>query len=745
MPLLVVLLAVCLGALVAPAQAATRKGDALLAQARAEEARGTTESLGAALTLAGQALQTDPDDIEYQAVEARIRVYTVQRHVHEGDVLVERYRFPEALAEYQKAAALDPHPPLPDRMCSASRRFSSSFAGIRRQIPQSCCGTRPQREERRTQRRFATIKPPPQLEAQLPRALPKLRVNQQPSSEVFALLGRLANVRVLFDPDYQSQSLGKNQVLDFAGLTLDEAFDYVALISKSFWRPLSRDTVLIANEDPAKHNAFDDQVTKVLYLTNVPNSQEVQRIGDTVKNVTDLRKLQIHADQNALVLRGDANRVALAEKLVGDLDKAKAEIIIDVIVLSVSRDWVRDLGVVFGITQSNLAATFTPRAAIGAATSAGGPATIPLSALQHLRSGDFAITLPGAALNALLQNQSNKIVDKAQLRTVEGQKSTLRIGQKIPYATGSFAPGGIGSSIPLVNTQFSFFDVGLNIDVVAKVHGPDEVSLHIESDHSSVADYENVGGGLVQPVITQRKRVADVRVKEGEVNFWDVVTQRESIRTGSGVPGLVNIPIIGRIFNGVHREENETTLLHLLIPHIIRAPDIQDVNVAGIASGNEQVVRLSYTRDVPGVTAPVRSAPSEEVVDVRQTLPPDPRPGPLRPRQLLQGLPRALRQPLLRQRLARRRSRSSRARYSRHRHLASRWRSRWRTSWICRTPRCNWPSIPPRSTLWKRRRAASSPVTEVRRRSRPPCRGNWWRSPCSGPEPDPALPAPARC
>lgn len=336
----------------------------------------------------------------------------------------------------------------------------------------------------------------------------------------------------------------------------------------------------------------------------------------------------MHADQNAIVLRSDPGRTTLAEKLISDLDKPKAEIIVDVLILSVSKDWIRDLGVVFGLSAGNTGVTFNPRSGLGGTVSGGVP-SIPLSSLKRLQAGDWGITLPGAALNALLDNRRTQVMDKAQLRTIEGQASSLKIGQRVPYATGSFTPGGVGGNNMLVNTQFSYFDVGLNLDVTARVHEPDEVSLHIESDHSSVADRINFGG-LLQPVISQRKRIADVRVKVGEVNLWDVVTSRLTQRSTTGIPGLVKIPLLGRLFTNEHPEDTEDQLLHLLVPHIIRSADIRPANLAGVASGSDQVVRMRFDPDAavavaasPNAPPPMRSGPTEEIVDVVATLPPD--------------------------------------------------------------------------------------------------------------------------
>lgn len=598
----------------------------LLAKAREQEEHATPASLDQALDYVVQARQIDPADAELQVAEVRIRAAAVLIHVSEGDKRLERYEFQEALLEYQHAAKLGRSTSIAQQDVQRVQQILAELKRDPSADPAMLLMTAIQREQHKIKQQFSAAQASPQLDVTLQGPIPRMHVNNQSSAEVFRALGKATGVRVLFDPDYLGQSLGLNQTLDFSGLTIEQAFDYVAMISKTFWRPLSRDTVIIATDDPARRSTFEDQVTKTIYLTNAPNAQEAQRIGDTVKSITDMKRLLVHPDQNALVLRGDPSRVALAEKLAQDLDKAKAEIVIDVLVLSVSKNWTRDLGLVFGLTPNNLAVTFTPRSAVGGtAGSVSSPATVPLKSLKSLTTGDFAITLPGAAVNALMQDASTKLIDKAQLRIIEGQKSTLRIGQKIPYATGSFAPGAIGSVSPLVNTQFSFLDVGLSLDVTARVHGSNEVSLHIESDHSAVADYENVGGGLTQPVITQRRRVADVRIHEGEVNLWDVVSQRQSVRASSGMPGLVNLPLIGNLFRNNHRDESEDILVHLLIPHVIRSPDIQDVDVTGFSSGNESVVHLPINESLRTLQ---KSEKTDTTVELQGNGVPTPPPAP---------------------------------------------------------------------------------------------------------------------
>ncbi|MCC6537362.1 MAG: hypothetical protein IT162_07430, partial [Bryobacterales bacterium] len=577
-----------------PLAARSRKGDGLIARAREAELKDTVQGLDEALALAQAALATDRSDIGYQLEVSRLRAFAAQYHVYEGQVLRDKGQIKEAIAEFEKAVGLDPASVVAPQELERTRNLANELRRnpsantddlLMRPLP---------RKNKRDEALYSAAAAVPQLTVKLAQPLPLVKVNNQGASEVFQAVCREAKIRILFDPDYQNRSLGLNQTLDFQGTTLEQALDYLALVTKSFWKPLSGDTIFVTNDDPMRRSAYEEQVTKAFYLTNAPGAQDVTDIANTVQRVTDMKKLLVHPAQSVIVARGDADRIGLAEKIVADLDKPKAEIIIDVVILSVSKNWERQLGVnILGLADNATNGLFNPRGLLNPAQ-AGGRTGIPLDTIQNLGRADYNVTLPGAALNALLKIGGTKVLDKAQLRTIEGQKSVLRIGQRIPYATGSFSPGAFGGGGSLVNTQFQYFDVGLNIDVVAKVHEPDEVSLHIESDSSAVADRVDLGG-VLQPIISQRKRVADVRVKEGEINFWDIVTQRQDVKATNGIPGLSQIPVVGRAFTNEKLLQTELQVLTLLIPHIIRAPDIRNVNLMGLPSGSDSVVRLRYS------------------------------------------------------------------------------------------------------------------------------------------------------
>lgn len=176
----------------------------------------------------------------------------------------------------------------------------------------------------------------------------------------------------------------------------------------------------------------------------------------------------------------------------------------------------------------------------------------------------------------------------------------MKLGDKFPYATGSFQPGvgAVGVS-PLVSTQFQFADVGVNVDLTPTIHTDEEVTLQVEIDISNVRDRIDVGG-LSQPVIGQRKLTQSVRLRQGEVSVVGGLMVDQDTRSLSGTPGLANIPILGRLFSGEAIEKNKSELLIALVPHLVRTPEITPENLRGIAVGTDATVKLSYAPRMTG-------------------------------------------------------------------------------------------------------------------------------------------------
>jgi general secretion pathway protein D len=634
-----VVLALLLAAPSAPLWAGNRRGDKLVNDARQEEAKG---NLDHAFQLAGQALEQDPSDPAYQLEVRRVRFETGDMHVKNGQKLRNEGKLAEGLAEFEKAYGIDPSSDIAMQEIRRTREMIQRNAnggdnpGAANREDEKTL-TPSELARKRVQERTDALLPVPELKPMKPQPF-DLRMSNQPPRVLYETVAKMAGINVLFDPEYNQQQTIRTSSLELSGTTIEQALDYLSVTTKSFWKPLSENTIFVTVDNPTKRREYAEQVVKVFYLSNVTAPQEMQEMLTVLRTVVDVQKIFSFTSQNALVVRAEADTMALVEKLIADLDKPRPEVIIDVMVMEVNTTHMRNITAAFSPTGLTTSAIFAPRPGITtpgiqAATGATGTTTtttgttattttpitttdnttgtptstnIPLNALSHISSADFSLTnLPGAALEAVLNDNLTKVLQAPQIRAVDNQKASLKIGEKVPTASGSFQPGvaGVGVS-PLVNTQFTYLDVGVNMEILPRVHENNEVSLHIDLDISQVDSYQNLGG-ISEPAIGQNKEVADVRLREGEVNLIGGIIQRTDTKGKTGIPGLANIPLFGRLFSGENIQDNKNELVIALIPHIVRGPDITESNLKSVAAGNATQIKVGYAPSAIAPAAPV--------------------------------------------------------------------------------------------------------------------------------------------
>jgi general secretion pathway protein D len=231
--------------------------------------------------------------------------------------------------------------------------------------------------------------------------------------------------------------------------------------------------------------------------------------------------------------------------------------------------------------------------------------------LGHIGTGDFSIVLPGAVANALLSDSHTHVLQNPQIRVTDGQTAKLRIGSRIPYATGSFLPsfgglagGGTGGGIGLLaSTQFQFQDVGVNLDLTPRLMANGEVALHAVIEISSLGSPISIGG-FSQPTFGQRRIEHDIRLKEGEVNLLGGLIESSTTRSVTGVPGLAQIPLLRYLFSSEHTERVETEVLVMLTPRVIRLPE-----PAVAVAGNLPVAGEAGPSEGPPPAGPVMPEP----------------------------------------------------------------------------------------------------------------------------------------
>src|SRR5207253_6708552 len=161
------------------------------------------------------------------------------------------------------------------------------------------------------------------------------------SKVIYETVGKLAGINVLFDPDYTSRRIK----IELNGVTLEEALEIIAMESKTFWRPVTSNTIFVASDNPAKRKELEQSVIKTFYMTNLSQPTELQDVVNAMRTILEVSRIQQLPSQGAIVVRGTPDQMALAQKLVDDLDKAKPEVLVEVAVMQVSRDKMHNLGI----------------------------------------------------------------------------------------------------------------------------------------------------------------------------------------------------------------------------------------------------------------------------------------------------------------------------------------------------------------------------------------------------------------
>ena len=578
--------------------AGCRKGNVEFNQGKKAEAVNDYDS---AVVYYDRALKADPLNTEYKLKLTRMRFEAGQYHVDQGRKLREMGNLQLALAEFQKALMIDPASPI------AQQEIQNTMEALAKSAAEKAAPPRAPAEEEPK-----AMAGPPQLKP-LSRAPINLKMTND-SRVIFDTVAKLAGLTVVFDPDFTSRRIAA----ELTNVTLEQALDIVSLESKAFWKPVTNDIIFVAPDQAQKRRDYEEEIVRTIYLKNTILPQDLTEIVNGLRQLLDLRRVQQFNAQNAIIVRDTPDKVMLAEKIVNDIDKPKAEVVIQFSVLQARRDRIRDLGINPG-TSASLAFTppnsTTTTNSSSSSSSSGSTTTnaLPLNQLRSLSTADYSITLPSATATALLTDSQTRIIDDPQIRMVDGQDAKLRIGDRVPVATGSFQAGvgvgatGAGGSIvnPLVNTQFQYLDVGVIVDVTPRIHSDNrEVSLKLSVEVSSVTGQQNIGG-INQPVISTRKIEHDVRLQDGEVNILGGLIERTNTRSISGWPGLSDIPFLRYFTSQENVESEEQEVLIVVTPRIIRIPNITAENLRSIASGTDTnpEIRLESVVMTPQVPA----------------------------------------------------------------------------------------------------------------------------------------------
>lgn len=526
-----------------------------------------------------QALKYQPQNTHYLIWSKDARAKASAAHYDRGRELLAQNRPGDAAAEFQKAVGIDPSNE------AASQELSNILLAQSRaqQQRQAALSHAMEQEEQPATSGEVTLK----ALSQTP--IGHLHLSAD-SRNVFETLGKLAGLNVVFYYSFHPENIS----LDLSNVTILQALQAAADEAHAFWVPVTPNTVMIAPDSAATRRELEPKVLKTVYLHNPSTTQTSQSLVTAVKQLMQASGggdiMQAYEDPvtNSITLYDTPERVAKAAQIIHNLDRGKAEVLIQVSVIEADRDRLRDLGLapvpLSGVgTGTTLGAVgLNPTAIPSSSGSTSTTTSLPLIGLNKLgklSTGDFSIELPGVIANALMSDQRTRILQNPEVRATAGEEATLTIGQSVPLATGSFgiptagttgtATGGFGL---LANTQFTYKDVGVVLKLTPYVAGNGDVILKSDVEISALGTPTNIGG-IEQPTFTKRTVDHTIRVREGESSLLGGLIQTQTTNTVSGLPGLANIPVLKYLFSTTDVHTTDEEVMIMMTPHVIRLPD----------------------------------------------------------------------------------------------------------------------------------------------------------------------------
>jgi general secretion pathway protein D len=545
-----------------------------------------------------QAVAKKPDDLRFKTHLGHMRYLSSVSHVDRGRVLKQSGDLNGALAQFTRALEIDPGNQAAQQEINQIPQAPPPGA----EVPPVTEQMSQQAEILKT---IGSISGPVQLK---PVSNDPITLHAvEDVKNIYQAIGKAAGLNVLFDPDYTSKRIP----IDLTNVSLTDALRIVGTIAGTFYKPVTSNTIFVAQNTRTKRTDLDEQAVQTFYLTNSAAQNDANEVVVAIRNLLDPSvKIYLVPSQNAIVMRATPDQLLLAEKLMNDLDRARPEVVVDVAVLEVSRDVEHNLGITLptsiGLTpQANPNTTTnssTPAAGSGTTT----PNNFTLNSLAHLNANNFGVTLGGGTLNALLSDSDTRVLQNPSIRATDGQRATIKIGQKIPVATGSYNAGvSTGVSSIGVQTQFTYLDVGVNIDITPTVHYDHEITLKMKIEVSSEGNIVMISG-VAEPQINQNISEQTIQLKDGEPSLLSGLITRSDSMVISGTPGLGEIPFFKYFFSSRDKIIMKNEIVFLIIPHIVRESVLSRINTRPIDTGTGQSIELrrDASVDTAALSAP---------------------------------------------------------------------------------------------------------------------------------------------
>ena len=577
----------------------------------------------------GEVLKNEPDNVEYRIKYLRAKGEAAATHYDKGVDYLGKADYDNAISEFRTALMLDPG-------LKKSGEAIKKAANLKDSEYQYDKGMEFLRDNKKkeAQKSFKQSLKLNPLNSSAKAEIEKLKRDEEVVMDGYGLdiksgkpitlefkdasvkrifegLSKLSGINFVFDADVKDVKSG----ISLHDATFRQALDLLLSTSGLSKKVVSENTIIVYPSTPQKEKQYQELMIKVFYLTDM----EAKHAVNLLRTMLKAGDIYVYEDLNAIVIRAKPDVIDLAQKILDATDRSDSEVVLAVDILEINRNKAQNLGINLDPAKASLS---VPQGGINPITGASFTAGILLGDLANLTSKDLLATLPSAILNMKMEDLDADILANPRIRVKNKEKAKIHIGERVPIITST-----VNNGVTTENVQYQ--DVGLKLNVEPRIKPNDEIDLKISLEVSSLGTKTTTTSGSVVYQIGTRNAETFLSLNDGETQIIGGLINDEERTTTLKIPGLGNIPIIGKIFSSTDKSKVKTDILLSITPHIIRRLDMPDEETTRIWSGREDSPSLGQAVDVSAPRLDTRERPAlPQMRDGRTDFPPPPPPSP---------------------------------------------------------------------------------------------------------------------
>ena len=548
---------------------------------RLGEQAGISGDWDSAVEYYRRAVQEDPNNPVYRIAFERAMRNASRAHLAFARESEANGDLANAVREYRLAAEFDP----------GNTQVAGKARELERALRDRAEAAQPRAPIEAMRERARQEIQPPLLD---PTSLEPLRLQFTDAGlrDILDFIGNATGINVTYDQQFQDRVYSVR--LD--SVTIEQALDQILTANQYFYKITSQRSLIVVPDTPQKRAQYEEQVIRTFYISNA----DVQELATLLSQIVRVPQMAVQPQivpnitSNTITVRATTAVAAVIEQVIASNDKPRAEIVVDIEILEVNRERAREFGL--DLTQYAIGAVFSPDAMPSIPSAPEDTATASL-----VRSGDFYLSVPAAAIRFLETDSETRLVAKPQLRGQEGATLTLKLGDDIPVPSTAFTAIATGGASVNPLTSFNYRPVGVIVEITPRVTYENEIILDLMVENSTLGPNINVAGQPL-PTFGSRKVITRLRLRDGESNLLAGLLREEDRRSLRGFPGILRLPVIKQLLSANEDSIKQTDIIMLLTPRIVRTHELTQQDVSPIHIGTQGNIGLSGP---PPLIAPV--------------------------------------------------------------------------------------------------------------------------------------------